>query len=70
MMGLFGGLWMWFWMVGWFVLMGLLLWGGCWLARRDQSTRNQESALDILKRRYAGGEISAVEFEQAKRALL
>jgi putative membrane protein len=30
----------------------------------------QESALAILKRRYAAGEISQAEYEQARRAIL
>jgi putative membrane protein len=56
------------------VVMGLIIWGIVMLARRGstgccgtgQSTT--ESALDILKRRYANGEIGKEEFEEKKRA--
>jgi putative membrane protein len=33
------------------------------------STPRQDSALEILKQRYARGELSQAEFEQAKRDL-
>jgi uncharacterized membrane protein len=33
------------------------------------STSERETPLEILKRRYASGEISAAEFEQARRSV-
>lgn len=56
------------------VFWGLVIWGIFALARgagrrgccgSDQS----ESALEILKRRYASGEITKEEFEEKKRAI-
>ena len=41
-----------------------------WLILRSSLPEKQESALDILKRRYAGGEISREEYEQMKKDLL
>ena len=68
MMGAFGGLGMGIGMVVWIVGFALVVW---WLALlvRDRSVTVQDSALDILKRRYARGEISKAEFEQARRDL-
>ncbi len=57
-------------------LMMLLFWGGLivlavW-AIRGFSTRQvagSDSALDVLKRRLAAGEISQEEYEQARKVL-
>ncbi len=64
MMG-FGGMWL------WLILLGIavvLLWR--WLDGRSEAPREREgSPLEILKRRYARGEIGREEFEERKRNL-
>ncbi len=42
---------------------------GVWPAQRDIPGRANESALDILKARYARGEIELKEYEEKKRVL-
>jgi putative membrane protein len=72
----------WFWGVGMLLGMGLFLlfWGlvliglvllirWLWVQARP-GTRAEESALEILKRRYARGEITRGEFEAIRRDLL
>jgi uncharacterized membrane protein len=64
-MGLFGGVVM----LAFLVAVVLL---AVWAVRSVWPVRHQEereSALEILKRRYAAGEISQAEYEQARRAL-
>ena len=46
----------------------LLAWALLSISARNAASL-RETPLEILKRRYAGGEISAAEFEQARRAL-
>jgi putative membrane protein len=41
-----------------------------WLVGMSKTARPEESALDILKKRYARGEINKEEFEQKKKDLL
>jgi putative membrane protein len=71
MMGGFGGGWlMW---LGMIVFWGLVIWGVIALARgtaghsHSESPRQNESALEVLKRRYVSGDINRDEFEQKKR---
>jgi putative membrane protein len=39
-------------------------------ANKDRGLRHEETALDILKKRYAKGEINKKEFEEKKKELL
>jgi len=58
------------------ILFGVLILGGLGLlvshlARKDQMpAREEETPLDIAKRRYAGGEIDREEFDRIKESLL
>jgi len=69
-------MWGW-WGMGWIfmiVILGILIL--CliflirWLLGMTKVSRGEESALDILKKRYARGEIGKEEFEQKKEDLL
>lgn len=74
MMGGWGPMWGGF---GWLgMAFGALVWLGIlfvlvWAVLRVTSPRTstEEDALEILKRRYARGEISRAEFEEARKAL-
>jgi uncharacterized membrane protein len=65
------------WMVGFGWLMMLLVWAvvialvvlGAGAVFRARDRASEPMPLEILKRCYAAGEITATEFEQAKRAL-
>ena len=72
-----GMMWGWGWGWGWIFMIifwGLLILGLIFLIRyligSTKASRGEDSALDILKRRYARGEINKEEFEQKKRDLL
>lgn len=56
-------------MILWIVLLIALIF---WSVRAVQSNqpRQAESAMDILKKRFARGEISKEEFEERKKELL
>jgi putative membrane protein len=71
--GWMGGGGMWFGWIIWLVIIGVIVW-----LVMNQSGRNrnqnqvnphQESHLDILKKRYARGEINKEQFEQMKKDL-
>ena len=63
----------------WVVIVGLVIvllrglwWSGNKMHRRDifESMRGEKDHLDILKERYAKGEIDKAEFEQKKKDLM
>ena len=63
---------MWWGWIFWLVILGLLIWLIVSLVSRSQDRREippqqQESPLDILKKRYARGEITKEEFEEKKK---
>lgn len=68
-------LWMGFWTVLWVALLGLVLWGVMrLLARRPDASSahvwriqsDEPSALEILNRRYARGELDAEDYEEMR----
>ncbi|MBN2008569.1 SHOCT domain-containing protein [candidate division KSB1 bacterium] len=55
--------------ISWLILFGLLIWGiRAFTSRRPLSSPNH-SALDILRERYARGEIDKNEFKEKKKDL-
>lgn len=69
--GIMGGFgWWWFMPIFMIIFWGLIIWGIVALIRRASSSSGQaDSALEVLKRRYAKGEINKEEFEQKKKDL-
>ncbi len=67
-MGLFGGVFM---LLFWGLVIVAIVALVRWLIGQSgyRGTADQDTALDILKQRYARGEIETEEFEQAKRQL-
>lgn len=66
--GLMGGLGMVFWLFFWVALIALVAWGAtAFISRRAPSS--EATPIEILKRRYARGEITEAEYDEAKRAL-
>ena len=77
--GMMGGGFGWMWMMPVFMIAfwGLVIWavvavvqGASHTNGAGPSAPREESALEILKRRYARGEIGKEEFEEKKRALV
>ncbi len=57
----------------WLVLIGAIIWVIKYITGQSRSiapSSSRDSALDILKKRYAKGEIDREEFEQKKRDIL
>ncbi len=72
MMGGFG--WGWFMPIFMILFWGLVIWGIVALVRglsgsRGSDSSTADSALEVLKRRYARGDISKEEYEEKKRDL-
>ena len=67
-MGIFGALF-------WIAVIVLIIWGVSQIVQGDRAERwgsqrmDPESPLEILKRRYARGEVSRSEFEQMREEL-
>jgi putative membrane protein len=55
----------WIWMVVWIVALLVMV----WLLVAGGSIAPQESPLDVLRRRYAAGEITEEEFRHARDVL-
>jgi uncharacterized membrane protein len=58
----------------WMAAMMILFWGGivavaAFAIRAFTGTKSNDQALDILRRRLAGGEITPEEFEKTRKAL-
>lgn len=64
-----GGGWMMF--VWWFLIIALVIVAGRAVMNSSQSSQNQnkETPMEILKRRYAYGEIDEEEFQRRKQEL-
>lgn len=65
---------MWLMPVFWFVILGLIIWAIVAAVGRSGESGGQglpksDSALEILKQRYARGEINKEEYEQKKKDL-
>ncbi len=73
MMGGFG--WMWLMPIFFILFWGLVIWGIVALVRglsgsRGSDSSKADSALEVLKRRYARGEINKEEYEEKKKDLI
>ncbi|MEB8432752.1 MULTISPECIES: SHOCT domain-containing protein [unclassified Cocleimonas] len=63
----FGGGFMW---IFWIALIVAIFWGAKVMSSNGKNTsNNQKTALDIVKDRYAKGEIDKEEFEQKRKDL-
>lgn len=58
----------WFMMIFWWglIILGLVLLVG-WIIRQTSQSNQGKSSMDILKERYAKGEISKEEFDEKKK---
>jgi uncharacterized membrane protein len=65
-MGSFGWIWMAAGLVFWVAVIALIAWG---VGQMDRGGPTPANAEEILRRRYAGGEIDDNEFESARRTL-
>ena len=73
MMGGFG--WMWLMPVFWILFLGLIIWAVVALVRGQSESRSSDSskadsALEVLKKRYARGDINKKEYDEKKKDLV
>ncbi len=54
------------------IFLGLIIWAVIYFTRQSNAPwrSNEESPIEILKRRYARGEISKEEFDERKKNLI
>jgi putative membrane protein len=67
------GVMMWYGWIFWIIIIGIVVYLIVKLANRSSSGSNNQSndtPMDILKKRYARGEISKEEFENIKKDLI
>lgn len=63
--------WHWIWWVFWIALSVAAIYAIVrFIGDRDRSPEEHETALDVLEKRYARGEISTEEYEERKQHLL
>jgi putative membrane protein len=69
---MFGG--MWFGWIFWIIILAVIIWAVIQFTNRPQQgppgNKAEESPMDILKKRYAKGEINKEEFEKIKKDLV
>ena len=74
--GVMGGFgWMWLMPIFFIIFWGLVIWGIVALVRglsgsRGSDSSTTDSALEVLKKRYARGEINKEEYEEKKKDLV
>ncbi len=73
MNGMFGGG-MWFGWIFWIIILVIIIWAVVQFTNRNQqnnrlNSNSEETPLEILKKRYAKGEISKEEYEEIKKNL-
>ncbi len=54
----------------WILIIGAIFVAVKWLSQQKSQSAKAESALEILKKRYARGDISKAEYEEKKKDLV
>lgn len=71
--GMYDGGYMWFGWIFWLILLGVIIWAVFTIVNRNknigQNLPPHETPLDVLKKRYAAGEIDAQEYEERKKII-
>lgn len=61
----------WFMMILWWAIIIAIVVGVVkWLSQQKGQSQKEDSAIEVLKKRYARGEISKEEFEEKKKDLM